>query len=102
MRLIVVCLVLILTMLAGGCGDNTVYDSDEETTTAADNNERTIGNPAVYERISSSRNCTALQEEFDVAMDNAEARESGDPLRDISLSYANAANNRMREIGCYG
>jgi hypothetical protein len=35
-------------------------------------------------------------------MDNAEARESGDPFRDVSLSHANAVDDRMRSIGCYG
>lgn len=34
-------------------------------------------------------------------MDNADARPSGDDLRNASLSYAEAADNRMREIGCY-
>lgn len=69
---------------------------------AIENNERSTGNPAVYARIESSTNCTKLQREFDTAMDNAEAREPGDPYRDLSLSYARAADNRMEEIGCYG
>jgi hypothetical protein len=35
-------------------------------------------------------------------MDNAEARQPGDPLRDISLDYADAADARLEEVGCYG
>lgn len=99
MRLSVVCLVLIVTL--AGCGSTT---SSDTTTTygTIENNERTTGNPEVYARIASLTSCTALQREFDIAMDNAEARESGDPYRDLSLSYANAANTRMQEIGCYG
>ena len=66
------------------------------------NNERTIGKPAVYARIESMTSCTSLQREFDIAYDNVDAREPGDPLREISQSYGDAAHNRMREIGCYG
>ena len=90
-RLIV--LVVLTGGLVAGCGNDS---------TAVDNNERETGNPAVFSRIESSTSCTALQREFDTAMDNAEARESGDPLRNISLSYARAADNRMQEVGCYG
>ena len=92
MRLAVVCLVLLLTL--AGCGSS----SDP----AVENNERTVGNPAVISRIENSTSCTELQREFDIAMDNAEAREPGDPMRDLSMTYANAADNRMGEIGCYG
>lgn len=90
MRLFTICL-LTLTFVAG-CG----------STTTPDDNTRTTGNPTVYARIESSTSCIALQREFDTAMDNAEAREPGDPHRDLSLSYARAADNRMQEIGCYG
>lgn len=99
MRLSVVCLVLIAAV--AGCGNTTNSDSSP-IDTAIENNERTTGNPDVYARIDSLTSCTALQREFDVAMDNAEAREPGDPARDLSLSYASAANTRMREVGCYG
>lgn len=78
-----------------GCGSST---SDVD----ADNNVRTTGNPAVYQRIETSTSCVDLQREFDIAMDNAEARNPGDSHRDLSLSYARAADNRMDELGCYG
>lgn len=86
---------VVLTL--AGCGG-----SDPASDPATFDNARTTGNPAVFSRIESSTSCTALQREFDTAMDNAEARESGDPVRDISLSYARAADNRMKEVGCYG
>lgn len=78
-------------IVLAGCGTN-----------SSENNERTKGSPAVWARIENGTNCNALQREFDIAMDNAEARESGHALRDLSLSYARAADNRMEEIGCYG
>lgn len=60
------------------------------------------GSAAVYARIETESNCVALQREFDIAMDNTDAREPGDPQRDISSSYADAAYNRAEEVGCYG
>ncbi len=59
------------------------------------------GNPDVYARIESSADCTALQAEFDVAMENVERRQPGDDYRRISLAYADAADRRMRTVGCY-
>lgn len=60
------------------------------------------GNPDVYQRIEAETDCGVLQAEFDQAMDNAEARQPGDPLRDISLDYADSADARLEEVGCYG
>jgi hypothetical protein len=34
-------------------------------------------------------------------MDNAEARPPGDSLRDVSLAYADAAQARMEDLGCF-
>ena len=64
--------------------------------------EGRLGEESVYERIESLDDCTALQAEFDTAMSNAEARQPGDELRAASLDYAEAADDRMREVGCYG
>lgn len=77
-------------LAAAGCGSST--SSDPATRP---------GSPIVYARIERDTDCVALQREFDTAMDNADARPSGDDLRNASLSYAEAADNRMREIGCY-
>ena len=93
MRLGVVCLVLAFTL--AGCGGSS-------NDPAVENNERTVGNPAVISRIENSTSCTELQREFDIAMDNVDAREPGDPKRDLGMTYADAADNRLREIGCYG
>ena len=60
------------------------------------------GSPAVYDRIEAETDCSALQDEFDTAMAGAEGRRSGDDLRHASLAYAQAADRRMRKLGCYG
>jgi hypothetical protein len=62
------------------------------------------GNPAVYERIASETDCAALQHEFDTA-DVNHTRDLGRDrldLADVDVAYMNAADDRMREIGCYG
>jgi hypothetical protein len=64
--------------------------------------ENKPGDPAVYDRIESLTDCETLQGEFKIAMNNTEARLAADPLRDVSLSYAEAALDRMTELGCPG
>lgn len=64
--------------------------------------EERPGDPEVYERIESMTDCAALQETFDRNMDDAERREPNTFLRDVVLSYAETADDRMREVGCYG
>lgn len=80
-------LVILATLLAGllaGCGSSRP------------------GSPAVYAEIEATSDCAVLQATFDRSMDNAEARRTGDPLRDVSLSYADAAHARLEAVGCYG
>ncbi|HWC11810.1 MAG TPA: hypothetical protein VG455_11360, partial [Acidimicrobiales bacterium] len=59
------------------------------------------GNPDVYRRIEATTDCAVLQAEFELAMDHAERRQPGDPLRKVSLAYAKAADERLGEVGCY-
>lgn len=68
------------------------------TTTTA---ETRPGNPDVYARIEAMTDCGDLQEQFDIAMDSADRRDSGDPLRTASLAYAKAADDRMQKLDCY-
>lgn len=89
-------IVLILAALGG------FFDSTAGEGGSVDDNSEVQGNPDVYERIEAETDCGVLQSEFDQAMNNAEARQPGDPLRDISLDYADAANARLEEVGCYG
>lgn len=48
------------------------------------------GNPDVYNRIASLTDCSELQREFDIADSNNQT------------DYMKAADERMREVGCYG
>ena len=59
------------------------------------------GSESVYERIDSETDCAELQEEFDTAMGHADRYPPGDDRRETSLAYAEAADDRMREVGCY-
>lgn len=80
-------MLLVVLLVLAACGD--------------DDDASRRGDPEVYRRIESLSNCAELQQEFDTAMDNAEAREPGDDLRAVSIDYAEAADDRMKEIGCY-
>lgn len=96
--------VVTLAFLLAGCGGGTATPTEGGTDVAVIENDPSSrpGSAAVYRRIESEVDCVMLQREFDTAMTNVEARSPGDRLRDISLSYANAADSRMREVGCYG
>lgn len=86
-----------------GCTTTTTEPTSTDDQAVVDNDPSSRpGSDAVYARIESSTDCVGLQREFDVAMSNVESRDPGDELRLISLSYGEAANNRMREIGCFG
>lgn len=54
--------------------------------------EERPGNPDVYERIGGMEDCAELQREFDTA--DAHGGET-------STAYMKAADERMREVGCY-
>lgn len=60
------------------------------------------GSAVVYQRIASLSDCSALQEEFDIADAHAESKQDAGLTANVELSYMAAANDRMREIGCYG
>ena len=52
--------------------------------------------PSVVSRIKAETNCSALQREFDIA----DANRAINGAR--SVAYMKLADDRMREIGCYG
>lgn len=58
------------------------------------------GSPYVYARIESLTDCEMLQREFDTAMRGLEPDQPDDLIQKISLSYAEFAADRMRDIGC--
>lgn len=56
------------------------------------------GNPAVYQRIAAETDCKQLQTEFD----NGETTsKQGAQWTEIGISYMQAADKRMRQVGCY-
>lgn len=57
------------------------------------------GNPEVYQRLALETNCSALQNEFNTAEENLGT--PGTPQYQWGLGYMKAADDRMREIGCY-
>lgn len=59
------------------------------------------GDPAVYAQIEASTDCADLQETFDRAAGNNERAETGSEAFDYTLGYMEAADDRMREVGCY-
>lgn len=105
-------IVILLVGAIGGSDDDSDVDTSSDdvttTTTAAvdkpddpeDEPDDRPGNPDVYERIETSTDCVALQAEFDTAMDNVERYEAGSPEREVPMAYAEAANDRIEELGC--
>jgi hypothetical protein len=59
------------------------------------------GDPGVYERIAGLNDCDALQGEFDTADANHQRAEGGSEQARAATAYMKAADERMREVGCY-
>ena len=82
--------VVMLTLVAcGGPGGTPSRPNPPAVTTAPER----PGNPAVYARIEAETDCAVLQQEFDTA-------QSG-PSTDWKVPYMEAADARLREVGCY-
>lgn len=56
------------------------------------------GAPEVYTQIAAETDCAALQGTFDRAADTSDR---GGQWRTIGLGYMDAADARLRELGCY-
>jgi len=78
-------------LLLSGCGS-----SSEPTTTPS-----LPGEPDVYARIAAETDCAALQDEFDTADAAHERADAGSHAAEVALSYMQAADDRMEEVGCY-
>jgi hypothetical protein len=81
-RLIFAVLILSLVMLACGSSAPTLKTTDDFI-------KEFGGNPDVYDRLLSMTDCSKLQDEFDIADENK------------NIGYMSAADQRMKEIGCY-
>lgn len=58
------------------------------------------GDPAVYARINASRDCAALQAEFDTAAANHDHAVAGSDAAVWATAYMSAAFDRMKSLGC--
>ena len=69
---------------------------------ASDDPKGRPGKAEVYNRIEASTDCAELQVTFDRRIEDALRREPNTYLRAVVTGYAEAADARMREIGCFG
>lgn len=58
------------------------------------------GDPEVYKRIAATKDCAELQREFDTASASHD-RATNQTQREWTTGYMTAADERMREVGCY-
>jgi hypothetical protein len=79
---------ILAAALAAGCSTRTVRP----------------GSPDVYARIAAETDCAKLQEQFDLAEQTSkrEGSPAGATWLEIEIAYMHAAEDRMREVGCYG
>lgn len=87
-------------LIAAVGGDEEV--ATEAASPAAASPAAQPGSPAVYRKIERSTNCADLQATFTRAADNNERYDPRHPLFDVTLGYMDAADARMRAVGCYG
>jgi len=59
------------------------------------------GNVDVYNRILSMTVCAELQAEFDQADENSKLQAPGTPEYKWSIGYMTAADEGMKQLGCY-
>lgn len=59
------------------------------------------GSLAAYEEILKMTDCAKLQEQFDTAAGNNDRARPGTKAFRWTMGYMEAADNRMRAIGCY-
>lgn len=88
---IAVCILSLLTLACGSSAPNSAQDYVNEHG----------GNVDVYQRILSLNDCTALQAEFDQADENLKLQTAGTPQYQAGIGYMEAADDRMKAIGCY-
>lgn len=89
--------IAVLIVLALACGS-----SAPKLKTADDFMQEYGGKVEVYNRILISTDCTGLQSEFDQAEANLKLQEPGTAQYKWGLGYMDAADQRLKEIGCYG
>ncbi len=88
-----------LMSLLVGCGAPTQAD---KPTDKADKYVTTYGgNHDTYAEILSITDCKELQGKFDTASANNAREQAGTKQFKVTLGYMMAADDRMKEVGCY-
>ena len=59
------------------------------------------GEPGAYAEIITLTDCKALQAKFDTAANNNGRESPGTKLFKATLGYMKAADERLKELGCY-
>lgn len=90
------CIICIVAAIAIQAAENS-----SKAKTAKDYVDEFGGNPDVYASILAMTDCASLQNKFDQAEENLALQEAGTPQYKWGLGYMKAADDRMREIGCY-
>ncbi len=82
--------VLVVAVVVAGCGGQ-------------ESPGQQPGNPAVYQRIEQETDCVTLQGEFDQAEQTSQrpGGPEGATWSEIGIAYMQAAEARMREVGCH-
>ena len=96
-KLLIVLGVIVALSVFAGTLSAVLTDPQEPPAAAPAVAEVKPGSPAVYERIAAMSDCDLLQNQFDTAMDSVERGYQGG----WTIAYADAADARMRAIGCY-
>lgn len=94
------CLLLVLaTAILIGCS------GPASTPTQADKVDKYInaygGDRDTYTKILALTDCKLLQAEFETAYSNSQRETAGTPQHKWAVGYMTAADDRMKEVGCY-
>lgn len=91
--LVSLCVICVVAALA--------IETSDTRTRAQKYAEEYDGSLQVYEEIFSLTDCSALQKHFDTAYANNQASQPGTIYSKRAIGFMTAADERMREIGCY-
>ena len=87
-------IIIIFSLLIVGCGTKQPSTPDGYVAEYG-------GNRDVYTLILSITDCAKLQEQFDLASQNNSRETPGTPAFKWTTGYMVAADNTMKEVGCY-
>jgi len=94
-QVILAVIVLCLALLACGAPTPTLKTADDYV-------KEYGGSRDAFQEILSLTDCAALQAKFDTASANNSRETAGTPLFKVTLGYMKAADQRMKDLSCYG